>query len=283
MLWTENAMAVLGAEVLHVVVFGLLVERAEETIGIAEGEPSLFRRVVCCLAHLGPWFGGIECATQSTGDQGGDHQGGNGGDKVVASVVFDACGMVFYVVPTVDEQTNECECDDDDRQVVCDEVKDDGQVVAIACKMGVLKGEALHGVGEINDVSRVHDDDGRIGDQVDDEKDALIPAPLTEAEWQDGEEDERGIGQEQRHKVKAQRALCDAQSFAQTRDMSQIRLVNHVKSHLKDGHNDINWHKAQQKRGDVVVPKRTVVLGFGIFFPHWFFGLFWTAKILYFC
>lgn len=111
----KNAFDILWIEVIHFVVLEGFVERAQEAIRIAECEPGLFRRIGHRVAHLDPRFFGVESAAHPTDAQESDDEGGNAVGDVIPLVAFDFGGLVFDVMPAVDEKGDESEADDDER------------------------------------------------------------------------------------------------------------------------------------------------------------------------
>lgn len=169
-------------EILHIVIFGAFVERAQEAIRVAEHEPRLFGRVGCHLTHLYPRLFGVKGASHSAdAEKNNDHRR-NEVDYIIAFVAFDFGGLVFDVVPAIDEQADEGYTDDNQGDVVLKKVDEDGKVVAIGGEVSLLEGHTLHCVREIYYVRAIDDDGYSVGNQKNAVQYALIQPFFAEAE-----------------------------------------------------------------------------------------------------
>ena len=146
------------------------------------------------------------------------------------------------------------------------EIDEDGDIVAVAGEMGFFEGEAFHRMRKVNHIRAVEDNHRCVGNQEDSIKDALVPSFFTDAEGQDGKQDEKAVGPKQRHNVIDERAFGDVPSFCKTVDVAQIRLINHVKRGLQDDEAKIGKQKPKYQRCDIVLPKKSFRMVSGFLF-----------------
>ena len=158
-------------------------------------------------------------------------------------------------MPAIDEQGDECHADDGYGEIALQEVDKKGNVVAVAGEMGLFEGDAFHRMCEIHHIRPVEDNHRCVGNQENGIEDALIPSFFTDAEGQDGQQDEKAVGPKQRHDVVDERAFGNVPSFGKTVDMAQIGLVNHVECGLQDDEAKIGYQKPKYQCCNIVLPK----------------------------
>ena len=113
--------------------------------------------------------------------------------------------------------------------------------------MGVLEGEAFHRMGEVDDISAVEQDEGDIGNQEDGAEHDLVPFVFTEAEGEDGKKDEQAISPKDGHGVEKQAPFCYVEKLMDVIERAEQRLVNYIKGHFKEPHDEKNGKQPQEQ------------------------------------
>ena len=91
----------------------------------------------------------------------------------------------------------------------------------------------------------------------------MVPSFFADAEGQDGKQDEKAVGPEQRHGVVDERAFGDVPCFGKAVDVTEIGLVDHIKCGLQDDEAKVGKQKPKYQRCDIVFPKCAFVMVYG--------------------